>query len=176
MSKAAPSSPVYPECCPGWRRLHSHHCNQGNQARRVGGLRFTLILKSLAAVCGKPCVNGGTCVRPNLCACPLGWRGYHCQTGTRTGARLPARPQERLHTSPHTPVPLLAPDVDECSEQQPCTQECVNTPGSYRCACGKGYRLAGDGRSCLGIPSTPPPAAPPSTSPTTAGGDTDAGK
>lgn len=38
VSKAAPSSHFYPECCPGWRRLHSHQCNQGNQVRRVGGL------------------------------------------------------------------------------------------------------------------------------------------
>lgn len=66
--------------------------------------------------------------------------------------------------------------MDECSEQQPCTQGCVNTLGSYRCACGEGYSLAGDGRSCQRIPSTPPPATPPSTSQTTVGGHTDAGK
>lgn len=35
VSKAAPSSHFYPECCPGWRRLHSHHCNQGNHTRCV---------------------------------------------------------------------------------------------------------------------------------------------
>ncbi|CAG05208.1 unnamed protein product [Tetraodon nigroviridis] len=82
VSKAAPSSPVYPECCPGWRRLHSHHCNQ--------------------AVCGKPCVNGGTCVRPNLCACPLGWRGHHCQTGA----------------SSHVPSHTCAPPGSRCGRVQ----------------------------------------------------------
>lgn len=90
VSKAAPSSHFYPECCPGWRRLHSHHCNQGNQAlhvfmyyqiRTVWSLRLPL-----AAVCVKPCVNGGTCIRPNLCACPPGWEGYQCQTGKRAFA------------------------------------------------------------------------------------------
>ncbi|TNM92220.1 hypothetical protein fugu_019232 [Takifugu bimaculatus] len=126
VSKAAPSSQFYPECCPGWRRLHSHHCNH--------------------AVCVKPCVNGGTCVRPNLCACPLGWKGYRCQT-----------------------------DVDECKEQQPCAQTCVNTLGSYQCACREGSSLTGDGRSCQSIPSTPPPAPLPSTSQTPVGGHADAG-
>uniref|UniRef100_A0A671WEG6 EGF-like-domain, multiple 7 n=1 Tax=Sparus aurata TaxID=8175 RepID=A0A671WEG6_SPAAU len=99
VSRAAPPSHFYPECCPGWQRFHSHNCNQ--------------------AVCGQPCVNGGTCLRPNQCACPLGWTGHRCQT-----------------------------DVDECSERRPCAQECVNTAGSYRCACRDGFRLTGDGHSC----------------------------
>ncbi|KAM9338321.1 epidermal growth factor-like protein 7 [Symphorus nematophorus] len=124
---AAPPSHFYPECCPGWRRFHSHNCNQ--------------------AVCGQPCANGGACLRPNQCACPLGWTGHQCQT-----------------------------DVDECSKQPPCAQECVNTAGSYRCACRDGFRLAGDGRSCQSLPPPPPPATPP-PSPTqaTVGGHTDAG-
>ncbi|TWW66345.1 Epidermal growth factor-like protein 7 [Takifugu flavidus] len=94
VSKAAPSSHFYPECCPGWRRLHSHHCNH---------------------------------------------------------------------------------DVDECKEQQPCAQTCVNTLGSYQCACREGSSLTGDGRSCQSIPSTPPPAPLPSTSQTPVGGHADAG-
>ncbi|XP_076014808.1 epidermal growth factor-like protein 7 [Genypterus blacodes] len=110
VSRAPPRShSLYPECCPGWRRLHSQNCNQ--------------------AVCGQPCANGGNCLRPNQCACPLGWTGDLCQT-----------------------------DVDECSERRPCSQQCVNTAGSYRCVCWEGFRLAGDGRSCQ---SLPPPAAPP---------------
>lgn len=63
------------------------------------------------------------------------------------------------------------PDVDECKEQQPCAQTCVNTLGSYRCACRDGSSLTGDGRSCQSILSTPP-----STSQTPVGGHTDAGK
>ncbi|KAJ4926175.1 hypothetical protein JOQ06_008358 [Pogonophryne albipinna] len=80
VSRAAPSSGFYSECCPGWRRFHSHHCNQ--------------------AVCGTACENGGTCLRPNQCACPLGWTGHQCQT-----------------------------DMDECSEQHPCAQECATVGG-----------------------------------------------
>ncbi|XP_033502967.1 epidermal growth factor-like protein 7 [Epinephelus lanceolatus] len=127
VSRAAPPSYFYSECCPGWRRFHSHNCNQ--------------------AVCGHPCGNGGTCLRPNQCACPLGWTGNQCQT-----------------------------DVDECSEQRPCAHECVNTAGSYRCACRDGFMLAGDGRSCQGLPPPPPPPPPPTTqtSQATVGGHTDA--
>ncbi|XP_049415978.1 epidermal growth factor-like protein 7 [Epinephelus fuscoguttatus] len=128
VSRSAPPSYFYSECCPGWRRFHSHNCNQ--------------------AVCGHPCGNGGTCLRPNQCACPLGWTGNQCQT-----------------------------DVDECSEQRPCAHECVNTAGSYRCACRDGFMLAGDGRSCQGLPPPPPPPPPPTThtSQATVGGHTDAG-
>ncbi|XP_040013794.1 epidermal growth factor-like protein 7 [Xiphias gladius] len=132
VSRVASPSHFYPECCPGWRRFHSHNCNQ--------------------AVCGQACVNGGTCLRPNQCACPLGWTGHQCQT-----------------------------DVDECSEQRPCAQECLNTAGSYRCACRGGFGLAGDGRSCQSLPPPPPPPppamppAPTQTSQATVGGHTDAG-
>ncbi|KAM6984926.1 epidermal growth factor-like protein 7 [Aplochiton taeniatus] len=114
VSRSVPVSHSYPECCPGWRRLHSQNCNQ--------------------AVCGQACVNGGTCVRPNHCTCPLGWMGHQCQT-----------------------------DVDECSEQPPCSQECVNTAGSYLCACREGFRLASDGCSCekhLPLSATPAPLPP----------------
>ncbi|XP_017286746.1 epidermal growth factor-like protein 7 isoform X1 [Kryptolebias marmoratus] len=107
VSRVVSATHFYPECCPGWRRFHSHSCNQ--------------------AVCEQPCGNGGTCLKPNKCACPLGWTGPQCQT-----------------------------DVDECSGRQPCVQQCVNTAGSYRCACGDGFRLAGDGRSCQSLPSPPP--------------------
>ncbi|XP_029565769.1 epidermal growth factor-like protein 7 isoform X3 [Salmo trutta] len=107
VTRAVPVSHSYPECCPGWRRLHSHNCNQ--------------------AVCGQSCVNGGTCLIPNHCACPLGWMGRHCQT-----------------------------DVDECREQQPCSHQCVNMAGSYHCVCREGYRLAGDTHSCENLPPPPP--------------------
>ncbi|KAL2100190.1 hypothetical protein ACEWY4_004584 [Coilia grayii] len=58
VSRMAPSL-YYPDCCPGWQRHHSHHCNQ--------------------AVCVQSCLNGGTCQRPNQCSCPRGWKGRHCQ-------------------------------------------------------------------------------------------------
>ncbi|ROJ30612.1 Epidermal growth factor-like protein 7, partial [Anabarilius grahami] len=59
VSRAAPNVHIYPECCPGWRRIHSHNCNQ--------------------AVCEQSCANGGLCIRPNHCACPKGWTGRYCQ-------------------------------------------------------------------------------------------------
>ncbi|KAJ6665410.1 hypothetical protein lerEdw1_003250, partial [Lerista edwardsae] len=32
------------------------------------------------AVCNPVCLNGGTCIRPNTCACPPGFFGPHCQS------------------------------------------------------------------------------------------------
>ncbi|XP_037548466.1 epidermal growth factor-like protein 7 [Nematolebias whitei] len=97
------------------------------------------------AVCEEPCGNGGTCLKPNKCACLLGWTGPQCQT-----------------------------DVDECSGRQPCMQQCVNTAGSYRCACRDGFRLTGDGRSCQSIPSPAP--LPSSNTQAAVGGHRDLGK
>lgn len=126
VSRIASAAHFYPDCCPGWQRFHSHNCNQ--------------------ALCAEPCVNGGTCLKPNKCACPPGWTGHQCQT-----------------------------DVDECVGRQPCAQLCVNTAGSYRCACRDGFRLAGDGRSCHQLPSPPPAPAPTQSGEAAAGGHADAG-
>lgn len=47
---------------------------------------------------------------------------------------------------------LFFTDVDECYERiDGCQQECVNTNGSYVCACRTGYRLTSDRYSCTGI-------------------------
>ncbi|KAK7896084.1 hypothetical protein WMY93_021409 [Mugilogobius chulae] len=111
VSRVTPSTHFYPECCPGWKRLHSHNCNQ--------------------AVCSQNCMNGGTCYKPNQCACPLGWSGHQCQI-----------------------------DVNECSEERPCAHKCINTAGSYRCDCRDGFRLMGDKRSCQSLPPLPLPPSP----------------
>lgn len=41
-------------------------------------------------------------------------------------------------------------EMDECSrpDNGQCAQRCLNTLGSYRCACDPGYELAADRRSC----------------------------
>ncbi|XP_074976598.1 epidermal growth factor-like protein 7 isoform X3 [Caretta caretta] len=72
------------------------------------------------AICRVPCQNGGSCSAPDRCTCPPGWRGKSCQT-----------------------------DVDECAgPHHGCSQHCVNTRGSYGCACRAGHRLSADGKSC----------------------------
>ena len=38
--------------------------------------------------------------------------------------------------------PSLCDDIDECQELFPCSQMCLNTPGSYHCACYHGYAPA----------------------------------
>ena len=47
--------------------------------------------------------------------------------------------------------PTLSPDSDECSQENGgCSQLCVNTHGSYHCACATGYNLDLDNTTCLG--------------------------
>ncbi|XP_025918091.1 epidermal growth factor-like protein 7 [Apteryx rowi] len=72
------------------------------------------------ALCWVPCRNGGSCAFPGRCACPPGWTGAACET-----------------------------DVDECARRgHGCSQLCVNTAGSYRCACRPGFSLAADAKAC----------------------------
>ncbi|NXJ81546.1 EGFL7 protein, partial [Trogon melanurus] len=91
------------------------------------------------ALCWVPCQNGGSCTFPGRCACPPGWMGQACQT-----------------------------DVDECADQSHgCAQLCVNTAGSYRCACRDGFSLADDDKACQPLVLAPEPetfsqAGPPS--------------
>uniref|UniRef100_A0A3B3DHU3 EGF-like-domain, multiple 7 n=1 Tax=Oryzias melastigma TaxID=30732 RepID=A0A3B3DHU3_ORYME len=102
--------------------------------------------------------------------CP-GWRrlySYNCNHGNhdsyifkvlkifakQVGAlRAPRQSRERWMTRSHLRFRLS--DVDECSGEHPCVQQCVNTAGSYRCACGDGFRLAADGRLCQTLPTAP---------------------
>lgn len=46
-------------------------------------------------------------------------------------------------------------DVDECSESFPCSHQCINTYGSFRCLCADGYqRTAGNPQSCRSLSGT----------------------
>ena len=54
--------------------------------------------------------------------------------------------------STSSPSPSLMPsDVDECvTGTHHCQQHCVNTRGSYKCACEGGYVLSSSGLFCIG--------------------------
>ena len=46
---------------------------------------------------------------------------------------------------------VYAIDVDECAiGRDLCDQVCINTVGSYSCACSSGYEIAADRRTCKG--------------------------
>lgn len=88
-------------CCPGWRRKHSRH------------------LGCMEPVCTGGCQNGGTCVGPEQCACPVQFTGSNCEL-----------------------------DIDEClMKKHTCQHLCKNTFGNYECTCYEGFRLT-DGRNC----------------------------
>ena len=47
---------------------------------------------------------------------------------------------------------ILLSDVDECREANPCSDVCVNTPGSYYCSCSEGFVLDSDDEvTCHGL-------------------------
>ncbi|XP_063287580.1 epidermal growth factor-like protein 8 [Pelobates fuscus] len=97
-------------CCPGWKKNDpsSDSCDE--------------------AVCRKPCQNGGTCIKPNMCRCRAGWGGRHCHV-----------------------------DIDECRRpNEVCPQRCINTRGSFHCECHSGFTLEEDGKSCVKTKSPPP--------------------
>ncbi|NXE42109.1 EGFL7 protein, partial [Ptilorrhoa leucosticta] len=79
------------------------------------------------ALCWEPCQNGGSCAFPGRCSCPPGWTGPACQT-----------------------------DVDECASQSHgCSQLCINTAGSFHCACRDGFSLAADDKGCQPLGPAP---------------------
>ncbi|XP_045397715.1 epidermal growth factor-like protein 8 isoform X2 [Lemur catta] len=99
-------------CCQGWKKRHP------------GAL-------TCEAICAKPCLHGGACVRPDQCECAPGWGGKHCHV-----------------------------DVDECRAGVTlCSHRCLNTAGSFTCSCPLGLLLGLDGRTCAAGSPEPPTGA-----------------
>ncbi|XP_058410664.1 epidermal growth factor-like protein 8 isoform X3 [Diceros bicornis minor] len=104
---------IHAVCCQGWKKRHP------------GALTCD------EAICAKPCLNGGVCVRPDQCECAPGWGGKHCHV-----------------------------DVDECRTGVTlCSHRCLNTAGSFTCGCPHGLVLGPDGRTCAEGSSEPPTGA-----------------
>lgn len=100
-------------CCQGWKKRH------------LGALTCD------EAICAKPCLNGGVCVRPDECECAPGWGGKHCHV-----------------------------DVDECRTGITlCSHHCLNAAGSFTCGCPHGLVLGLDGRTCTEGSLEPPTSA-----------------
>ena len=66
---------------------------------------------------------------------------------------------EYILVEPSASLHFVSLDIDECLHDDSigrhgplaCLQECVNTPGSYHCACRSGYRILEDGVNCEGV-------------------------
>lgn len=68
------------------------------------------------------CQNGGRCIKPDTCKCPIGYAGKYCED-----------------------------EINECITEKPCDQLCFNTEGSYYCRCRDGFALQEDKQSCKKI-------------------------
>ncbi|XP_060604012.1 epidermal growth factor-like protein 7 [Ruditapes philippinarum] len=51
---------TYSACCSGWKDGAGGRCN--------------------TPICHTPCLNGGTCIQPDTCSCPISHDGKYCQT------------------------------------------------------------------------------------------------
>uniref|UniRef100_A0A670YQ98 EGF like domain multiple 7 n=1 Tax=Pseudonaja textilis TaxID=8673 RepID=A0A670YQ98_PSETE len=107
-------------------------CSTYRQEKKPAGCKHNRrVCLTAAATCRPPCQPSRKCSLPNDCPCP-GWTGRCCQT-----------------------------DMDECAmEKHGCSQLCINTAGSYRCACRPGYELHADGQTCRALKMAPTPAPP----------------
>ncbi|NXH95969.1 EGFL7 protein, partial [Pachycephala philippinensis] len=98
---------------------------------------------------------------PTASCCP-GWsRANGHALGCNRGEELLGHPGATAR--PHTPrVPggdpscSCVPDVDECASQSHgCSQLCINTAGSFHCACRDGFSLAADDKGCQPLVPAP---------------------
>lgn len=81
------------------------------------------------------------------CECETGYRFHNDTCVGSYGKRFSLRKKK-----PHRLIVLnrvyFCTDIDECIERAPCSEKCVNTPGSYYCTCPLGFQLQGS--ECVG--------------------------
>lgn len=76
--------------------------------------------KQYGSKCSSSTCQNGNCIS-GKCRCQSGWIGRQCTV-----------------------------DINECKRlERPCSQICLNTPGSYRCSCRSEYYLHHDGKHCV---------------------------
>ncbi|XP_014674134.1 PREDICTED: uncharacterized protein LOC106814344 [Priapulus caudatus] len=138
-------------CCPGWETANGgKECSQ--------------------PICSTPC-HPGICVGPNVCDCPGAGAAAGCfhrktimtpkitelqelhenSTQTRLGYIAKLMTDIRCPQGyTYNDTDQICHDIIECEEAvQPCHQICINTPGSYYCACQRGFVLHSNGLSCV---------------------------
>lgn len=93
-------------------------------------------IRTVTAMCSRPCENGGVCVAPDECACPDGWGDANC------GSPVCATPcgLRQLCTAPNMCTCIPGYGGDDCAAPQ-CVQECVHGTCSApdTCACATGW-------------------------------------
>ncbi|KAJ9573725.1 hypothetical protein L9F63_008888, partial [Diploptera punctata] len=88
-----------------------------------------------------------------FCLCPP---GFMLENDWKTCKEMDVRTTEKPKIAVICPPGHVATlggrckDIDECRIQNGgCMQGCVNIKGSFRCICGRGFYLAGDGKTCV---------------------------
>ncbi|XP_078728583.1 fibulin-2-like [Lampetra fluviatilis] len=167
---------VQEQCCMAF--LHDVNCQAGVVAARSGGTCTSLANDVCEANLYKQCCDCCSLgmrarIRGHGCgdvlalghACSRVFRGC-CEEaqnlipppGEGAGPRRPRQPETATDAQALAggagfgeTEAGAADDLDECTlyPGQLCQQLCVNTAGSFRCACFPRHRLQADGRSCL---------------------------
>ncbi|KAM4889583.1 LOW QUALITY PROTEIN: epidermal growth factor-like protein 7 [Sylvia borin] len=158
-------------CCPGWSRANGHRlgCNRAlcwEPCQNGGSCTFPGRCSCPSGWTGRACQTGTDHVPP----VPAPWK---CGSQGRSDLPLAASVLQAscaALASPFSaccsvlgqstcPPPLscsCVPDVDECASQSHgCSQLCINTAGSFHCACLDGFSLAADAKGCQPLVPAP---------------------